>query len=174
MGFNYGLETKKFNERWNKLRAEYEAAGMNEAEMQAMRDFDWDWLKSERRHRTHNQPLVGAIFAAGDNAGEDQSPLLENYLEQLSAGQPEISEWGRYDWIEDLETPELAGYIKSLRKVDLELLTAMVADGLSRADLSREMNISRAAVTKRVNPIKKSLEKLLTEVNKTTLSLTAP
>ena len=30
MGFNYGIEKKKFNEEWKKLQKEYEEAGMSE------------------------------------------------------------------------------------------------------------------------------------------------
>jgi DNA-directed RNA polymerase specialized sigma24 family protein len=103
------------------------------------------------------------MFTDGDEAGEDQSPLLEKHLERFSACQPEISAWGRYDWIEDLDTPELARCIKSLPEEAIELLTRMVVDGASRADLAREMGVSRAAITKRVNTIKKVLEKISTQ-----------
>lgn len=41
MGFNYGLEKKKFDQEWKKLRREYRAAGMDEAAIEAMYAFDW-------------------------------------------------------------------------------------------------------------------------------------
>jgi DNA-directed RNA polymerase specialized sigma24 family protein len=160
MGFNYGREFKNFNAKWEVLQKEYEAAGMSAADIDEMRKFDWEDLKSERRFRTHNQPLEGFSFSDGDTAGEDQSPLLERHPEEFSVRQPEIREWGRYDWVEDIDTPELAHRVKSLSAADLELLTMMVTDGLSRADLSRKLGVSRAAITKRVNRIKKILKEV--------------
>ena len=161
MGFNYGYEVKKFNSKWSVLHKEYESVGMSDADIEAMRDFDWEQLKSERRFQTHTQPLDGVVFADGDESGEDQSALHKRYLEELSVSQPEIREWSRRDWVEDLDTPELARYIKSLPEKDLDLLTAMVEDGMLRVDLSREMGVSRAAITKRITPIKKFTEKYL-------------
>lgn len=37
MGFNYGIEKKKFNEEWKKLQKEYEEAGMSEKSIPAVR-----------------------------------------------------------------------------------------------------------------------------------------
>ena len=34
MGFNYGLEKRKFTEEWKKLYSEYKAAGMSEEDIQ--------------------------------------------------------------------------------------------------------------------------------------------
>lgn len=34
MGFNYGLEKRKFTEEWKKLYREYKAAGMSEEDIQ--------------------------------------------------------------------------------------------------------------------------------------------
>ena len=38
MGFNYGLEKRKFTEEWKKLYSEYKAAGMSEEDIQ---DTPW-------------------------------------------------------------------------------------------------------------------------------------
>jgi hypothetical protein len=45
MGFNYGLEKKKFDSEWLRLRIAYEVAGMEESAIQDMYEFD---LKSFR------------------------------------------------------------------------------------------------------------------------------
>ena len=37
MGFNYGLEKRKFTEEWKKLYSEYKAAGMSEEDIQDTR-----------------------------------------------------------------------------------------------------------------------------------------
>lgn len=49
MGFNYAAEKKKFETLWARLRREYRAAGMSDAAIQKMHDFDWEVFKQERR-----------------------------------------------------------------------------------------------------------------------------
>jgi DNA-directed RNA polymerase specialized sigma24 family protein len=157
---DFAEEMNLFNKTWRADRRRYLAAGMGETEIAAMYDLHREQFNSDRRHRKHAQSLDGMVFADGAAADESQSPLLEKYMDRFSVSQPGISDWGRYEWIEDLETPELAIYLKSLPETSLELLTSMVVDGVSRADLSREMGVSRAAVTKRMNPVKKVLENM--------------
>ena len=159
MGYHYGLECRKFQVKWDKLHREYAMAGMSEAAIQEMRDFDWKELKRERIFRIHNQSLE-CSFADDETASEYNSPLINKQLEHLSVKQPEICEWNRLDWIEDIDTPEIVQQIKTLSKVDLEILSYMIVDGLSRAEISRELNVSRAAITKRLNRIKTVLEKV--------------
>ena len=49
MGFNYAAEKKKFETLWARLRREYRAAGMPDAAIRKMHDFDWEVFKQERR-----------------------------------------------------------------------------------------------------------------------------
>lgn len=53
MGFNYAAEKKKFETLWARLRREYRAAGMSDAAIQKMHDFDWEVFKQERIYRLH-------------------------------------------------------------------------------------------------------------------------
>ena len=48
MGFNYAAEKKKFETLWARLRREYRTAGMSDAAIQKMHDFDWEVFKQER------------------------------------------------------------------------------------------------------------------------------
>ena len=45
MGFNYAAEKKKFETLWARLRREYRAAGMSDAAIRKMHDFDWEVFK---------------------------------------------------------------------------------------------------------------------------------
>ena len=145
--------------KWDKLRNEYVAAGMSEADIQQMYKYDWEEFKRERVFRMHNYSIEDTLFPNYDVTSEDQCPRLAKHLDRLSVDQPEISEWGRYAWIEDIDTSELALRIKALSQTDLELLSCFVVDGLSRADVARQLNVSRAAITKKINRIKSDLEK---------------
>lgn len=55
MGFNYAAEKKKFETLWARLRREYRAAGMSDAAIQKMHDFDWEVFKQERIYRLHKR-----------------------------------------------------------------------------------------------------------------------
>jgi len=158
MRYNYGSECKKFDAKWDRLNREYAAAGMSEAAIGDMRDFDWEELKSERVFRIHNQSLE--CFFPDSDAMEDNSPLFNRQLERLSVSQPEICTWDRLGWIDDLDTAELAKEIKSLSYVDQELLSYLVVDGMTRAEISRALGVSRAAITQKLNRIKGCLEKV--------------
>ena len=159
MNFHYGIERRKFIRRWEKLRSEYEAAGMSEAAIQQMYDYDWEELKRERIFRMHNYSIEDTLFPDSDMASEEQYPLSARHPDRFSVHQPSISEWSRYDWVEDIDTPELAAQIKALSPADLELLSCLIVDGISRAELARQLDVSRTSITKKLNRIKKNLEK---------------
>lgn len=63
MGFNYGREKRKFDKEWERLEAEYAAAGMDEAAIMAMKLYDWKWFCSERvyhnRDRRSRMKVIG-------------------------------------------------------------------------------------------------------------------
>ena len=160
MGFNYGSESRKFKKQWDVLRVTYANAGMSKDDIQAMQDYDWKQIKSNRRFQTHNQGLDGLVFSDGDVASEDNSPLLKKNLEQMSTSLPGIWLWSRYDWIEDIDSPELLNRLKKLTGQDIELLTYLITDGLNQAEVSRKLGVSRAAITKKINRLRKLLSNI--------------
>lgn len=50
MGFNYGLERRRFEARWSRLRVEYAANGMEESRITEMYKFDLREFNSNRRY----------------------------------------------------------------------------------------------------------------------------
>lgn len=57
MGFNYGLEKRKFTEEWKKLYREYKAAGMSEKDIQDIYAFDLNVFRKNRTECQRTQPL---------------------------------------------------------------------------------------------------------------------
>ena len=158
--YNYGLECKKFNNEWICSSIECYASGMSDEAILELHDYLWDVLKGDRVFYTHTQSLE-CSFADDEIACEYKSPLINKQLEKLSVSQPEICEWDRLAWIDDLETPELAWQIKLLGQSDLELLSYIVVDKLTRAEIARELNITRSAITQKFTRIKKVIEKAI-------------
>ena len=98
MGFNYAAEKKKFETLWARLRREYRAAGMSDAAIQKMHDFDWEVFKQERIHRLHTQDLGIGIFDEPSAEQEDKSALMKKFLESVSRWD-DYTTASRYGWI---------------------------------------------------------------------------
>lgn len=51
MGFHYGYEKRKFDAEWTRLEQEYRAAGMDDRQIAAMKEYDWTWFCSQRTYQ---------------------------------------------------------------------------------------------------------------------------
>ena len=78
MGFNKGYELKKFEARWEKLRAEYVAAGMTEEAIQQMYRYDRQTFNVERTYIERTQELATDAFEC---SADENSPLMKRYRE---------------------------------------------------------------------------------------------
>ena len=84
MGFNYGLEKRKFTEEWKKLYHEYKAAGMSEEDIQAIYAFDLNVFRKNRTECQRTQPLSESSCDDGTEQGESMSALLKKFSSALS------------------------------------------------------------------------------------------
>lgn len=78
MGFNYGLEKRKFTEEWKKLYREYKAAGMSEEDIQDIYAFDLNVFRKNRTEFQRTQPLSESSCDDGTEQGESMSALLKS------------------------------------------------------------------------------------------------
>ena len=69
MEFNNGNEHRKLNKKWERLRVQYQQAGMSEDAIQAMYDFDFRHLgpSSVPTLQTHWQSLTMVMTAREGN-----------------------------------------------------------------------------------------------------------
>mgnify|MGYP000694711124 CR=1 FL=1 len=84
MGFNYGLEKRKFTEEWKKLYSEYKAAGMSEEDIQDIYAFDLNVFRKNRTEFQRTQPLSESSCDDGTEQGESMSALLKKFSSALS------------------------------------------------------------------------------------------
>ena len=96
---------------------------------------------------------------AFEESDDDKSPLLEKYLAQLSTSLDFSFAGDRYGWVEEIEKPELIKGIKALSKEDIELITLYVFDDLTQNEIGVRFGISQKAVSKRIEQIRKHLNK---------------
>lgn len=158
MGFNYAAEKKKFETLWARLRREYRAAGMSDAAIQKMHDFDWEVFKQERIYRLHTQDLGIGIFDEPSAEQEDKSALMKKFLKSVSRWD-DYTTASRYGWIEEVDDPSIYKQLQALRKADLELLTLIVVDGLSQTEIAAVLGCSPQNIFGRLKKIRKIFQK---------------
>ena len=154
MGFNYALEKLKFDKEWEKLHDEYSAAGMSEAAIAQMKAFDWGWFCSRRLYSLHNQPLPEEYCF-----DEDRASTLFRRFAALSVAFEDDLGTSRYGWLESIEDPRLYQRLKALSDKHLELITLIAIDGYSQAEVARMWGCCRNVIYKKVQRIKKFLQR---------------
>ena len=156
MGFNYALEKKKFDQEWNRLRKEYEDAGMSSKVIQELYEYDWADFKSNRIYAMHTQPIPVAFTEEGGHDFESKSPLLEKFFSAMSVND-NYTNVSRYAWIDEIEDESISKKLRQLAPTDLELLTMIVVLGFDQAEIARIQNCSRNTICKKIKRIKKIL-----------------
>ena len=158
MGFNYAAEKKKFETLWVRLWREYKAAGMSDAAIQKMHDFDWEVFKRERIYRLHTQDLSVGIFDEPSAEQEDKSALMKKFLEAVSYWD-DYTTASRHGWIEWIGDQRLAKMLKKLSISEKELLTKYCIEGKTQQEIAAEMGLSQKSVSKQIQQIKKFFKK---------------
>ena len=151
MGFNYAKERTKFDREWDKLRREYEAAGMIPATIEEMYQYDLQFFNSCRRYHSHVQQLPSDYVSDGS---ESENSTLHQKFSALSVSFDETDMLGRYGWVDTIDAPQMVDALKKLSPQDLELLTRYVIDGYSQTELARQYGISQKHINKKLQRIK--------------------
>lgn len=152
MTFNYAVEKRKFEKVWAKLEKTYAEAGMEPEAIKAMREFDWEILKSERNEALHTQEFA-IPESTDEDTGDCESPLYDKFLEQLSSEYDTYGSHSRYWWLEELTTPCLTIGVPALTLEDKELLTLYIVDGLTIREIARYLNLQKSTISERLQRI---------------------
>lgn len=132
-GFNYGRERKKMEKEWKKTAKICKEAGMSDQQISEIYRMWLDELNGDRRFSKHT-------FSYDEEEGEKMLSSLSYVAYQSNMAQDEFSGCGRYSWIDDIATPEVVMWLKSLNnKTDIELLTLLVVDGLSQSEAAKKL-----------------------------------
>lgn len=156
MAWNNGLERMKFEAEQAKLAAEYRAAGMTEAQIQQMYEFDLEVFNSNRRFAEHTQQFPESPFEDGD---EGQSPLYEKFPEALTVtmGLPVGSD--RFSWIDEIDNEQLVERLKRLSAEELDLITRIAMDEQTQSEVAAELGVNQSTISRRLEKIIKILKK---------------
>lgn len=161
MSFNYGLEKKKFDRKWDRLRKEYRAAGMDEAAIEEMYEFDWQGFNAERAYRNHTQGMPAQQFDDdGDAVGEDKSALLVKFFDSFTVMPEDTDDERRDGWLDEIESEELSAALRRLSTEDIELLTLYAFDGYGVTEIAAMRGVTHPTISKKLKRIKKFLKNL--------------
>lgn len=156
MGFNYGLEKRKFDRRWERLSAEYRAAGMDEESIKSMREFDWGAFNADRAYASHTQGMGGPDGAEG---ADGVSPaLLCRHFGAFSVMPQETDGDRRYGWMDEIGSERLSRALRGLSEKDVELLTLYAFDGYSVTEIAAMQGVAQPTVSKKLSRIRKLLK----------------
>lgn len=153
MKFNYGLERKRFEREWNKLRQQYLKAGMDEYAVEEMYAFDLAVFNDTRVIAKWEQPFIGDT----DTGDEDESPLLLKFSEQLSKNDDYFSEASRFSWMEQISDEALYVKLRQLPGRDKELLTLLAFEEYTKTEIARILGKAPSTITRNVTKLGKYL-----------------
>lgn len=159
MGYNHGLEEKKFETRWKRLRKEYAAAGMSKEAIDAMKEFDRECLNGDRNYYEKKQSMdyrkVGGMHEENTSRSYQRK-----FGDRLRVEEQITDPARRYSWIDELDDEDLVKVVKALPPRDLEFLTMFVFEGYLQDEIAELFGVSRQLVTKRIMKLRKKLKKI--------------
>ena len=157
MGINNGYEWKKFQKEQEKLKKQYEEAGMTQEQIQAMYEFDLHQFKRDLAYARHTQPLLSGTNSDFDEE-EGKNILLSAYPERFSVEQ-KSSEERKYWWLDEIGDEELWNNLKRLSEDELDLIDLFVFQELTQEEIGRILNKSQSAVAQNLKNLRKKLKK---------------
>ena len=147
MGFNYGLEKKKFDRQWAIMRKQYEDAGMSIEVIQAMYEYDWSVFNAARSYQNHTQEIAAPSFEQGEEA---YSPLMNKYQEAISITEHYRETKSCFTWIGEIENERLLAALENLSELDLKILTLYVYAGYTESEIASALESKRITIHKRI------------------------
>ena len=153
MYFNYGYKRRQFELEQEKLRKQYEAAGMTEEAIQAMYEDALAWFRSCRNETLHSvcpREMMTVDPSNGDFRYMD--------MDELPAKAPLITSTDRYAWIDEIENAEMRSVIRNFSLNYKEIITLRM-EGFPQCEIARQFGVSEMAISKKISKIEKKLEK---------------
>ena len=124
MEFNNGNERRKLNKKWERLRVQYQQAGMSEDAIQAMYDFDLGVLNSERSYVANTLAIVDD---GDDNTGRKSSDFKQ-YEKAITVTDTYHETRTRFAWVGEIKDKRLQEGLEKLSDEELRLITLYFRD----------------------------------------------
>ena len=156
MSWNNGYERKKFEQAQKAQAKEYRKCGMNEEQIQAMYLQDLQEYRNNRIYAIHIQ----SIEELDSDGEESRNALHKKFLLSMTCTM-DMSECGRYGWIDAMENTALYGAISKLTTDQKELLTLLYCDGYTQTEVAALLHSNLLAINKRVSRLQNRIRNLV-------------
>ena len=157
MSWDNRKQRRKFEKEWKIKEAWYRSLGMSEYTIAQIRMVDEELYNSERNYHTHTQSCDFDTVDQHDNETGERM-ISKEILEAITVNIDTSCVQSRYWWIEDLSDAELAGKIKTLPPVYIEILTMIVVDHLNEPQIATLMGTKKQNICNKITRIKKILK----------------
>ena len=135
---------------------EYRKCGMNEEQIQAMYLQDLQEYRNNRIYAIHIQ----SIEELDSDGEESRNALHKKFLLSMTCTM-DMSECGRYGWIDAMENTALYGAISKLTTDQKELLTLLYCDGYTQTEVAALLHSNLLAINKRVSRLQNRIRNLV-------------
>ena len=156
MSWNNGYERRKFEQAQKAQAKEYRKCGMNEEQIRAMYLQDLQEYRNNRIYAIHIQ----SIEELESDGEESRNALHKKFLLSMTCTM-DMSECGRYGWIDAMENTALYGAISKLTTDQKELLTLLYRDGYTQTEVAALLHSNLLAINKRVSRLQNRIRNLV-------------
>lgn len=157
--FNYAKEKAEFDRKWAILEKEYRSAGMPEADIQEMHDYDFGIFKRRRSWATYETPFSELLpDDASDEELNVESPTIgERFL--VDDTYQMITADAQLLWINELTHSDLVEKLLQMSARDLSILSAYVFEGKKQKEIAEYYGCSQSDISQKLTRIKKIIKK---------------
>lgn len=120
MNWNNGIERRRFKERMRMQAEEYRKAGMTDEQIDAMREFDYQAMLSNRRFYEHTDFI---------------DDICEDYCTEDEGIYPICCD--SHGWIYDLQNERLIDAVLGLNDIERYVITLIVFYGYSQHEVGK-------------------------------------
>lgn len=152
MSYNSGNARRIFYTKWNKLREEYRAAGMEEDAIQKLYEYDLAVFNNDRAHHRYDVEIPTA------DDSENQSDYVE-YERATTVTDTYHETKSRFGWIGEIENERLLSALEKLSEDDLKLLTLYTYEGYTVTEISKVLGVSQPTISIKIKRITNFLKK---------------
>ena len=143
MSYNSGNARRIFYTKWNKLREEYRAAGMEEDAIQKLYEYDLAVFNNDRAHHRYDVEIPTA------DDSENQSDYVE-YERATTVTDTYHETKTRFAWVGEIKNERLQAGLEKLSDEELQLITLYFYEEYSTVELSKAYGIAHQNISKRI------------------------
>lgn len=158
MSWNDGYERNKFEQEQKAQEKVYRKCGMSDEQIREMYLLDLREYRNNRNYAMHIQ----SIEELESDGEESRNVLHRKFLLSMTCTM-DLSECGRFGWIDEIEKTALHIAISKLTAEQKELLTLLYRDEYTQTEIAVLQQSSLSSVNKRVSRVCNRIRSLVSE-----------